>query len=70
MSREEKEERRGYCLGRIMEDKKHKYQMANDPEFPLGVVCCVSPCETFMYSHLWQGWFFLETSQSAESSSK
>lgn len=30
-----------------MEGRKHKYQMANDPEFPLCGVCCVSPHETF-----------------------
>lgn len=50
-----------------MEGRKHKYQMANDPEFPLCGVCCVSPHETFTSDNSQWGWFYLETSQSAES---
>lgn len=59
MSGEEKEEGRGYCLEKRMEGRKHEYQMANGPVFPLCVGCWVSPRETFMSDPLqWDSFFW------------
>lgn len=54
-------------LGRRMKGRKHKYQMAKDPDFPLCGVCCVFPHEAVVSDNSQWGWFSLETSQTAES---
>lgn len=49
--------RRGCCLGRRTEDRKHKNQRATEPEFPLRAVRCVFPHETFISAHSQWSWF-------------